>query len=313
MIRSVLVSLGLAAAHLAVVLVLSPLLLGMVARIKAIAAGRSGPPLLQLYFDLAKLARKDAVFSRSTTWVFLAGPLAAVAIPITAALLVPMGSARAPLGFSGDLILFAYLFAMARFLTVVSALDTGSSFEGMGAAREVTYSALAEPALFLGLAALASFSNTLSLGPLLTAAGRGWGIASGPLVLILAGWALVFLVENCRIPFDDPATHLELTMIHEVMVLDHSGPPLGLVLYGASMKFLVLGALLVKLCVPTTGNAWIDWPAFLGGLGLLSVSVGLVESAMARLKLNRVPQLLVVAVLSSAFGFLMLLLQPTHP
>ena len=311
MIRSALFSLCLGLIHLAVVVLLSPLLLGIVTRIKAYVAGRTGPPLLQLYFDLAKLARKDAVFSRSTTWVFLAGPLAAVAIPATAALLVPMGSARAPLGFSGDLILFAYLFALARFLTVLSALDTGSSFEGMGAAREVAFAALAEPALFLGLAALASFSGSLSLGPLLTVAGRGWGIASGPLILVLAGWVLVFMVENCRIPFDDPATHLELTMIHEVMVLDHSGPPLGLVLYGASMKFLVLGTLLVKLCLPTTGNPWLDWPAYFGGLGLLAVGVGLVESTMARLKLNRVPQLLVVAVLSSAFGFLMLLLQPT--
>ncbi|MBK8793052.1 MAG: NADH-quinone oxidoreductase subunit H [Holophaga sp.] len=310
MIRSALITLALGLVQLALVLILSPLLLGIVSRVKAMAAGRVGPPLLQLYYDLAKLARKDAVFSRSTTWVFLVGPLAAVAIPASAALLVPMGSGRGPLGFTGDLILFAYLFAMARFLTVLSALDTGSSFEGMGAAREVAYSALAEPALFLGLAALASFSGSLSLGPLLTAAGQGWGVASGPLILVLAGWALVFLVENCRIPFDDPNTHLELTMIHEVMVLDHSGPPLGLVLYGASMKFMVLGTLLVKVCLPTSGNPWIDWPAFLLGLGALAVGVGLVESVMARLRLNRVPQLLVVAVLSCAFAFLMLLLQP---
>jgi len=233
-----------------------------------------------------------------------------VATPLAAAMLLPMGFFRAPFGFSGDLVLFAYLFAMGRFLTVLSALDTGSSFEGMGAAREVTFSALVEPALFLGLAALATLGDSLSLSEMLTRAGLGWRTASGPLTLVLAAWVLVFLVENCRIPFDDPNTHLELTMIHEVMVLDHSGPPLGLVLYGAAMKLLVLGTLIVKLCIPASGRWWIDWPAYLAGLALLAGGVGLVESAMARLRLNRVPQLLVVATLCGAFGFLMLLLQP---
>jgi formate hydrogenlyase subunit 4 len=310
MIRTLLFSTLLGLAHLAAALLLSPLLVGIITKTKALVAGRKGPPVLQLYRDLAKLWRKDQVRSRTTTYVFLAGPVAALALPAIAALLLPMGSGRAPLGFTGDLIAFAYLLAMGRFLLVLSALDTGSSFEGMGAAREVAYSALAEPALFLGLAALATFTSAFSLGPMLSAAGRGWGVASGPLTLVLAAWALVFLVEGSRIPFDDPDTHLELTMIHEVMVLDHSGPPLGLVLYGASVKLFVLGTLLVKLCLPTTGRWWLDWPFFLGGLGLLAVAVGLVESTMARLRLNRVPQLLMVAMLCGAFAFLMLLLQP---
>ena len=310
MIRTLLFTALLGLAHLAAALLLSPLLLGLITKTKALIAGRKGPPVLQLYRDLAKLGRKDQVRSRTTTYVFLAGPVAALAMPAVAALLLPMGSGRAPLGFAGDLIAFAYLLAMARFLLVLSALDTGSSFEGMGAAREVAYSALAEPALFLGLAALATFTSSLSLGPMLSAAGQGWGGASGPLTLVLAAWALVFLVEGSRIPFDDPDTHLELTMIHEVMVLDHSGPPLGLLLYGASVKLFVLGTLLVKLCLPTTGRWWLDWPLFFGGLGLLAVAVGLVESTMARLRLNRVPQLLMVAMLCGAFAFLMLLLQP---
>lgn len=310
MIRTLLLTALLGLAHLAAALLLSPLLLGIITKTKALVAGRKGPPVLQLYWDLAKLWRKDQVLSRTTTYVFLAGPVAALALPAVAALLLPMGSGRAPLGFTGDLIAFAYLLAMARFLLVLSALDTGSSFEGMGAAREVAYSALAEPALFLGLAALATFTSSLSLGPTLSAAGRNWGAASGPLTLVLAAWVLVFLVEGSRIPFDDPDTHLELTMIHEVMVLDHSGPPLGLLLYGASVKLFVLGALLVKLCLPTTGRWWLDWPFFFGGLGLLAVAVGLVESTMARLRLNRVPQLLMVAMLCGAFAFLMLLLQP---
>lgn len=310
MIRTLLLTALLGLAHLAAALLLSPLLHGIITKTKALVAGRKGPPVLQLYRDLARLWRKNQVRSRTTTYVFLNGPVAALALPAVAALLLPMGSDRAPLGFAGDLIAFAYLLAMARFLLVLSALDTGSSFEGMGAAREVAYSALAEPALFLGLTALATFTSSLSLGPMLNAAGQGWGPASGPLTLVLAAWALVFLVEGSRIPFDDPDTHLELTMIHEVMVLDHSGPPLGLLLYGAGVKLFVLGTLLVKLCLPTSGWWWLDWPLFLGSLGLLAVAVGLVESTMARLRLNRVPQLLMVAMLCGAFAFLMLLLQP---
>lgn len=297
-------------AQMALTLALAPLVPGLVNKVKALFAGRVGPPVFQLYFDLAKLLRKGSVYSLSSTGLFLAGPVASVAVGFTAALLVPMGSARAPLHFAGDAVLFAYLFAVARFFVVLSALDTGSAFEGMGAAREATFSVLAEPALFLGFAALAVHSGSTSLGPMLTAAGRGWASTSaGPLALILAAWTIVFLVENCRIPFDDPNTHLELTMIHEVMVLDHSGPSLGLVLYGASLKLWVLGALLVKLCLPLRGTWWVDWPAFLGGMFLLAVGVGVVESIMARLKLSRVSQALITAVVSGTFGFLLFLLQ----
>ena len=302
-------TLALLLAHLALTLGLAPLLPGIVNKVKALFAGRVGPPVFQLYFDLAKLMRKEAVFSRTTTGVFLAGPAASVAVPLAAALMIPMGSATAPLAFAGDAIVLAYLFGLARFFVVLSALDTGSAFEGMGAAREATYAVLAEPALFMGLAALARFSGQLSLGPMLTAAGRGWTVAGGPLALVLTAWAIVFLVENCRIPFDDPNTHLELTMIHEVMVLDHSGPPLGAVFYGSSLKLWALGALVVKLCLPLRGTWWVDWPAFLGGMFLLAVGVGVLESVMARLKLRRVSQALIAALVSGTFGFLLLLLQ----
>jgi len=290
-------------------LVLAPLLPGIINKVKALFAGRVGPPVFQLYYDLAKLLKKEAVFSGTTTGVFLAGPVASIVAPFTAALLIPMGSASAPVAFAGDAIVLAYLFGMARFFVVLSALDTGSAFEGMGAAREVTFAVLAEPALFMCLAALARFSGQTSLGPMLTAAGQGWRVAGGPLALVLTAWAIVFLVENCRIPFDDPNTHLELTMIHEVMVLDHSGPPLGAVFYGASLKLWVLGALVVKLCLPLRGTWWIDWPAFLGGMALLSIGVGILESIMARLKMRRVSQALIAAVVSGTFGFLLLLLQ----
>ena len=240
--------------HLLTALLLPPLLPGLINKVKSLMAGRTGPPVLQLYYDLAKLARKRAVFSRTTTWVFLAGPVAAVAAGLVASLLVPFGDSPAPVSFQGDLILFAYLFGLARFATVLSALDTGSSFEGMGAAREVTFSVLTEPALFLGFAALAKLSGSLSLSQMLGSGGSAIAHAAGPVILVLAGWGIVFLAENSRIPVDDPNTHLELTMIHEVMVLDHSGRPFALALYGASLKLLVLGALIVGPLLPRTSK-----------------------------------------------------------
>ena len=291
-----------------VVLLLPPLVPGLITKIKAWMAGRSGPPVLQLYYDLAKLARKQAVFSRTTTWVFLAGPVGTVAALLVASLLIPLGHTAPLLAFEGDVILFAYLLGLSRFLTVLSALDTGSAFEGMGAAREVSFSALAEPALFFGFAALARATGSLSLTPMLQSHGM-WtaGHLSGPLMLILAGWGIVFLAENSRIPVDDPNTHLELTMIHEVMVLDHSGRPLALILYGASLKLVVLGALLVDPLLPVLSKGWLNGLAFLGGITLLAVVVGLVESTTARFRMNKVPQFLVAGVLASAFAFLLLL------
>ncbi len=292
--------------HVLTALLLSPLIPGLINKTKALMAGRKGPPVLQLYFDLAKLARKRAVFSRTTTWVFFAGPVATVASGFVASLLVPFGHSPAPIHFEGDMILFAYLFGLARFATVLSALDTGSSFEGMGAAREVTFSALAEPTLFLGFAALAKSSGSLSLSGMLASPGFALSRATGPLILVLAGWVIVFLAENSRIPVDDPNTHLELTMIHEVMVLDHSGRPLALVFYGASLKLLVLGALIVGPFLPRTQSICLDWGVYFLAMGLLACAVGLVESATARFRMTKVPQFLVAGLLATAFAFFLM-------
>ena len=288
-------------------LLVSPLIPGLINRVKAVMAGRSGPPVLQLYYDLAKLARKEALFSRTSSRLFRAGPVAAVAAVFLAALLVPFGHFPAPIHFQGDAILFLYLFGLARFLGVLAALDTGSSFEGMGSAREVTFSALAEPALFLGFAALAKASGSASRSDLLASPGFGLSRAMAPFILVLASWVIVFLAENARIPVDDPNTHLELTMIHEVMILDHSGRPLALALYGASLKLQVLGALILGPLLPRTRHPWLDWAAYFLALFLLSAAVGVVESVTSRLRMNKVPQFLMASVLASAFAFLILL------
>jgi formate hydrogenlyase subunit 4 len=297
------------ALRLAILLLMAPLLLGVIARTKAVFAGRRGAPLLQPYWDLGRLWRKGLVISRTTTWVFWAGPVVAVAVPVVASLLLPMGALRAPLSFEGDVILFVYLFALARFFTAAAALDTGSSFEGMGAAREVTFSCLAEPTLLLGFVVLARLAGGLSLnamlGPHLPAA---WGTSGASLALIVVCLMVVLLVENSRIPFDDPNTHLELTMIHEVMVLDHSGPLLGLVLYGSALKLMVLGAIVMRLVLPVdTDNLWLDAAVFAGGQLVLAIAIGTVESVMARLRLARVPQVLIGTILVSVFAVVLVL------
>jgi len=295
--------------HVLLVLLMPLLLQGIIAKTKAAFAGRVGPPLLQPYYDVIKLLQKGSVFSKTTTWVLLAGPVVSLAAALVASLLVPLGGHAAPVSFQGDLILFAYLFALGRFFTASAALDTGSAFEGMGAAREVTFACLAEPALFLGFLVLAKLADSLSLTDMLSnRLADKWNIGGGSLVLVAVSLFIVLLVENCRIPFDDPNTHLELTMIHEVMVLDHSGPALGMILYGAAVKMFALGAVVVRVIAPlTSGNAWLDWPAFGLELVLLAVVVGIVESTMARLRLVNIPKVLVGACLLSAFGLILVL------
>ena len=296
------------ALQLPLLLLMPPLLLGVINRTKALFAGRRGPPLLQLYWDLFKLLRKDLVLSRTTTPIFRLGPAITLAAVLLAGLLVPAGGARAPLSFTGDLILFAYLFGLARFLTTAAALDTGSAFEGMGAAREVTFACLSEPALLFAFLVLARISGSASLSEMLSGPAGGFSAAvAAPLILVAIGLFAVLLAETCRIPVDDPNTHLELTMIHEVMVLDHSGPLLGVVLYAAALKLFILGSVLLHVVAPFhTGRAWGDWVLFAGELLALAVLVGVLESVMARLRLRHVPYLLTAAVLCCGFGFLLL-------
>ncbi|MBI2804682.1 MAG: NADH-quinone oxidoreductase subunit H [Planctomycetes bacterium] len=294
--------------HMVVALTLPPLLLGVIGKTKALFAGRVGPPLLQPYWDLIKLFQKGSVFSTTTTWVFKAGPVVALVTGVLALLLVPLGNAHGPVSFTGDLILLAYLFGLSRFFTASAAMDTGSPFEGMGAAREVTYACLAEPAFFLGLLVLAKLSGSLDLAGMLGShVADNWPKQGASLALVVLSWFIVLLVENCRVPFDDPNTHLELTMIHEVMVLDHSGPAFGMILYGAALKLFAFAALIVHLAVPlATGNPFLDWPVFITGTLAVAVVIGVVESTMARLPLPYIPILLAAACLLSAFGIILL-------
>jgi formate hydrogenlyase subunit 4 len=295
--------------HILLALTMPPLLLGVIGKKKAAFAGRVGAPFLQPYYDILRLLRKGSVFSTTTSWVFRAGPIMALATTAVAALLIPFGAHQSPISFDGDMILYAYLFALGRFFTMAAALDTGSSFEGMGSAREATFSCLAEPTLFFALITLSRLSGSYSLSSMLINISFGvWLNTGAALLLLVGGMFIVLLAENCRIPFDDPNTHLELTMIHEVMVLDHSGPALAIIQYGAALKLFVLGAFFVHLALPyATGDSFIDWGLFVISMLELAVVIGIVESVMARLRLVRVPQLLVAAAILAAFSTLLVI------
>jgi formate hydrogenlyase subunit 4 len=294
-------------------LLLAPLLPGVINRVKAWFAGRRGPPLLQAYYDLWKLLQKGAVYSKTTTWVFVAGPIVELACAVAALLIVPLGSVPGFIAFPGDFLLMAYLLGLMRFFTIVAALDTGSSFEGMGASRDAFYSALAEPALLLGLTALITQTHGLSLSAIYAGlASSGAAALGGPACLLVAASLLiVFLAENSRLPVDDPNTHLELTMIHEVMVLDHSGPDLAMIEYAAMLKLWVLGGLLVGILTPMhSGWPAVDLAAGIGGMILLAAAVGVIESTLARLRLVRVPQFLVAASVLSTLALVLVMRKP---
>jgi formate hydrogenlyase subunit 4 len=296
-----------AVSHLLLALLLSPLLMAICNRTKAFFGGRSGAPLLQPYFDLFKLLRKGAVYSQTATWVFRLGPTAGLAAVLTALAVTPLGSVPALVSFPGDLVLWMYVFGLMRFFTVLAALDTGSAFEGMGGSREVQFSALAEVALLVGLAAVAARTRTASLSELCQ---NAWTVGSSlesatVMLLVSAAFLIIFLTENARIPVDDPNTHLELTMIHEVMVLDHGGVDLAMIEYASALKFWVTGSLLTSMALPLRFTSPLANLAIgLAGLLFLSVIVGVIESSMARLRLLRVPQVLVTACVLSFLAFM---------
>jgi len=296
-------NLSLSLVGLAAALLLSPFLRSIINRTKARFAGRHGQVMLQPYFELHKLFQKGSVYSHTTTWIFKASPVVEMTTVFTALCMIPLGGNPALIHFNGDLLLFVYLLGMGRFCTILAALDTGSSFEGMGASREAFFSALAEPSLLIGLGGIAALTHSLSLSEMY---GRlNLLILESPmapaLVFILFAFLIIFLTENARIPVDDPTTHLELTMIHEVMILDHSGFDLGLIEYAGSLKLWVLGLLLTGLILPLhTGSPWLNLGLAVGALFLLGVCVGIIESTMARFKLIRIPQLLVIAFVLAA-------------
>lgn len=285
---------------------LAPLFVGIVNQTKAFFAGRRGPGLFRLYFEIAKLLRKSCPRSTTSTWIFDVAPAVSLASTLVAAAVFPWGP-QPGAAASACAALFFYLLAAGRFFTVLGALDTGSAFEGMGASREVQFSALAEPALFVVLGFLVLLTGSSSLGGMLGGYDPAdWTHHSVSLVLVGVSFFVILLCESSRVPFDDPETHLELTMVHEAMVLDNSGPDLAFILYGAALRTVLLAAFLVAMLLPNLGGGeWTRTFAVFGGTALVAVVVGVVESVMARMRFLKTPRVLLAALMTAVLGTLL--------
>lgn len=289
------------ASHLLAVLVMPILMVGLVNRTKSWWGGRRGPKLSQSFWDLARLLRKQPVFSTVTTPLFRAGAWVVLVASLLAAQIAPMLGAFAPLQFSHDFIVFAYVLGLARLFLMLSAMDVGSSFEGMGTAREASFTAFIEPALFLlvGTAAMGTGQTSLAgaIGHWQGSAAHAWLAAPAVLVLFV-----LLQAEAARVPVDDPLTHLELTMIHEVMVLDHSGPELAAMQYAAAVKMTLYAGLIAALLNPvnTLADPLLGVVVSLLLMAAVAVAVGCVESLVARLRMRWVPRYLMLATALAA-------------
>ncbi len=285
-------------------IIVSPLFfIGLINKVKAIWAGRKGPPLLQPYYDFFKLLGKGEVISRTTSFVFKIAPSVNVAAVLFALMIVPMPIVGSAVHFEGDFVLFAYVLSLAKFLTVIAALDTGSSFEGIGASREVTYSTILETAFFVVIGSLALLTHHVSFDTIFAAVGMTSGFTPLIKILLVLSLFIMLLAEGSRVPVDDPNTHLELTMIHEVMVLDYSGPDLAYIQYAVALKMTIIAVLIADLLVPAYLVFMPAMTVFLLILVLVFISVGAVESLIARSRISHIPQFLFLMTTLSLTAF----------
>jgi formate hydrogenlyase subunit 4 len=286
--------------QLLVVALGAPLLVGVIRKLKARLQGRRGSSVLQPYWNLRKLLAKESVISENTSWIFRFTPYLLASVMLLSALLVPLLTAHTPLGFMGNIIVLMYLFLLATFFLALAGLDAGSTFGGMGSSREMIIAALAEPTVMIAIFAIALRVGSTSLDEIVR---RG---AAESLLLLNPGHLLAFiaffivaLAETGRLPVDNPSTHLELTMIHEAMVLEYSGRHLALIEWASGMKLFLFLALLANLFFPWGVAMNFGMPAvLLAGValtvkvGLLAFGIAVLETSVAKLRLFRVPELL---------------------
>jgi formate hydrogenlyase subunit 4 len=296
----------------ALLLALAPLISGCIRNWKARLQNRRGPRVWQPYFDLLKFLRKDMVISEHASWVFSAAPYVVFITALLVGLMVPMVTVQAPLSLFGGVLAVVGLLALGRFFMALGGLDPASTFGGMGSSREMTIAAIAEPALMLAIFTVAITVGSTDFSHMVAASQQsGWDMLNPTHLMAFAALFIVLLAETGRIPIDNPATHLELTMIHEAMLLEYSGRYLALMEWGASIKQLVLMAILVNIFLPVglAGDSsavalGLGLAVFLGKILLLSVAVVLVETANAKLRLFRVPDLLSAAFVLATMALL---------
>lgn len=264
------------------------LFIGTINKVKAFWAGRKGASIMQPFYDFIRLIKKDIVVNNSASIIFQISPAITFASILFAGLLVPIISSTSIISFEGSFILFAYILGLGKFFSLIGAMDTGSSFEGMGASREASFSTIVEPAFFIILASIIALTGNYTFegfSMILHKAG-----VYGVLIIVMAVLALfiMLLVEGCRVPVDDPNTHLELTMIHEVMVLDNSGIDLGLILYGSAMKMMIFASLIANILIPSNLGILTSLLFYLGIILILAIIIGTLESSVARLRMSHV-------------------------
>jgi formate hydrogenlyase subunit 4 len=294
---------------LSLIIIASMFFTGIIIRVKSMASGRKGPGIFQPLKDVARLFKKGAVYSETTSFVFQIAPTVYFASVVMAMLVVPFGQSKGLISFNGDFIFFAYVLALGKFFSIISALDTGSSFEGMGASREALYSMFAEPAFFILMGSLALLTGYTSFHEMFMALHIGSYITYALGILGTFVLMMVAMIENSRMPIDDPKTHLELTMVHEVMILDNSGFDLGLILTAGYLKFAIYGALVVNLFIGLFPYQYAI-PMFFVIQLVLATGVGLIESFMARFRMSHNAQFIFVLTSVSLlifFGALLIL------
>ena len=285
--------------------VAAPFLSAVILKVKAFFGGKKGPPLLINYFTLIKLFKKGSVYSTSTTFLFKLGPMVSLGAALTALTFLPIAGYRPVFAFNGDVIFILYLLGLGRFFTICAAMDTASPFEGMGAAREAYFPIICEATLFMVLILFYLLTEKLELAAYFAGAQpRGlWQIAGSPLLFVVMALFIILLTENSRVPVDDPATHLELTMIHEVMVLDHSGPDLALIELGSFCKLFFYASMIATLIVPfDLGHPALNLGLYLAGLLVVYVAVGITESVMARYRMDLVPKFVLTSFALAFFA-----------
>ena len=290
---------------LALAILLAPFYSALILKVKAFFGGKKGPPLLINYFTLLKLLKKGSVYSTSTTVIFKLGPMVSLSAAVTVLMFLPIAGQPPLFSFNGDVILLLYLLGLGRFFTIAAAMDTASPFEGMGAAREAYFPIICEATLFMILILFTILTGQLSLAayfssgqPLML-----WQTAGSPLLFVVIAFFIILLTENSRVPVDDPATHLELTMIHEVMVLDHSGPDFALIELGAFLKLFFYATLVsLLLCPFSFGGPVVDIALFFCILAVVYAAVGVTESVMARFRMDKVPQFVLTSFALAFFA-----------
>jgi formate hydrogenlyase subunit 4 len=281
---------------------------GIIIRTKSIFSGRKGPGIFQPLKDVWRLLRKGAVYSETTSFIFQIAPSIYFASVLLAIAMIPFGSQPGLISFKGDFVFFAYLLALGKFFSIIAALDTGSSFEGMGASREALYSLLAEPAFFILMGSFALLTGHTSFQEIFGSLHFGTYISYAVGVLAAFVIIIIALIENSRMPIDDPKTHLELTMVHEVMILDNSGFDLGLILHATSLKFAMYGALIANFFLTPGSELYFSIPIFIVTQMVFAVVVGIIESFMARFRMNHNPQYIFTLTSVSLLIFLGVLL-----